>query len=192
MNERSTPTPTGVVAPDAQALLTARNRVVRAVWSLTWALLAAWTPAPLHRWRILLLRLFGADVDWTASVYGSARIWYPRNLRIAARGCLGRRAICYSMAPITIGRDAVVSQGVHLCAGAHDVDHEDFPLRIRPIVIGERAWVAAEAFVGPGVTVGEGAVLGARGCAFRDLEPWTIYRGNPAEVVRKRRSEAAA
>lgn len=178
-------------ATDGRPLLTARHRLARTLWSLTWTLLAAWTPAPLHRWRILLLRLFGAEVAWTASVYGSARIWYPRHLRIAPRGCLGRRAICYSMAPIAIGRDAVVSQGAHLCAGTHDVDDQGFALQVRPIVIGDHAWVAAEAFVGPGVTVGEGAVLGARGCAFHDLDPWTVYRGNPAAAVRTRRRTGA-
>jgi putative colanic acid biosynthesis acetyltransferase WcaF len=53
-------------------------------------------------------------------------------------------------------------------------------------VIEPQAWVAAEAFVGPGVTVGEGAVLGARGVAFKALEPWTVYAGNPAQPLKKR------
>ena len=171
---------------NGRRLLTNRNRAERTLWAICWLLLAAWTPAPLHRWRILLLRLFGAQVDWSAFVYGSARIWYPRHLSIAAGGCLGARAICYSMAPISIGLNAVVSQGAHLCAGTHDIDDEGFALHVRPIVIGDRAWIAAEAFVGPGVSVGEGAVLGARGCAFRDLQPWTVYRGNPALPVRAR------
>ncbi len=61
------------------------------------------------------------------------------------------------------------------------------PLTAAPIAIGPHGWVAAEAFVGPGVTVGEGAVLGARAVGFRDLAPWTVYAGNPAEAVRERR-----
>ena len=170
----------------AASLLTARHRAVRTMWSLTWLLLAAWTPAPLHRWRILILRMFGANIHWSAFVYGSARIWYPPHLTIGARGCLGRSVTCYSMAPVSIGRDAVVSQGAHLCAGTHDIDDGGFALQVRPIAIGDGAWIAAEAFVGPGVSVGEGAVLAARGCAFRDLDPWTVYRGNPAAPVRER------
>ncbi|HEY9346516.1 MAG TPA: putative colanic acid biosynthesis acetyltransferase, partial [Inquilinus sp.] len=93
---------------------------------------------------------------------------------------------CYNVDPITIGDFAVVSQGAHLCTGTHDVDDARFPLRARPIVIEAQAWVAAEAFVGPGVTVGEGAVLGARGVAFRDLDAWMIYAGNPARKLRER------
>ena len=91
------------------------------------------------------------------------------------------------MGRVTIGAYAVVSQGAHLCAGTHDVEDAAFQLVARPIVIGARAWVAAEAFVGPGVTIGEGAVLGARACAMRDVAAWTICSGNPASVIRARR-----
>ena len=56
----------------------------------------------------------------------------------------------------------------------------------KPIIIGDRAWVAAEAFIGPGVTVGEGAVVGARAAVFKDVEPWTVVGGNPARVIKTR------
>jgi putative colanic acid biosynthesis acetyltransferase WcaF len=163
------------------------NRLYRLTWTIAWLLLARWTPPPLRAWRRFLLRLFGARVSPTANIYASARIWSPANLMIGDHAAIGPRATIYCMAPITIARFAVVSQGAHLCAGTHDIEDPMFQLRARPIAIGARSWIAAEAFVGPGVAVGEGAVLGARGCAMRDLEPWTVYRGNPAEVVRRRR-----
>src|SRR3982750_212037 len=90
------------------------------------------------------------------------------------------------MAPISLGRAALVSQGAHLCAGTHDISSATFQLTARPIVIGAQAWIAAEAFVGPGVEVGEGAVLGARGVAFRSLDPWMVYGGNPAKAIKRR------
>jgi putative colanic acid biosynthesis acetyltransferase WcaF len=80
----------------------------------------------------------------------------------------------------------VVSQYSHIVAGTHDIDDPGFQLIVRPVVIEDQAWIAAGAFVGPGVTVGMGAVLGARGAAFSNLEPWTVYRGNPAREIRKR------
>jgi putative colanic acid biosynthesis acetyltransferase WcaF len=80
----------------------------------------------------------------------------------------------------------MVSQGAHLCTGTHDIEDVHFQLESRAITIGARAWVAADAFVGPGVRIGDGAVLGARGCTFRNLEPWTVYIGNPAQPLRKR------
>jgi putative colanic acid biosynthesis acetyltransferase WcaF len=90
------------------------------------------------------------------------------------------------MAPILLEAHAIVSQGAHLCAGSHDIEDPNFPLVVRPITIGEYAWVAAEAFVGPGVHVGAGAVLGARAVTFKDLEARHVYIGNPAQSVRRR------
>ena len=113
----------------------------------------------------------------------------PSNLEMAAHSCLAAGVNCYNMARISVGPYALASQGAFLCAGTHDVDDRTFPLTVKPIAIGEKAWVAAEAFVGPGVTVGQGAVLGARGVAFHDLEPWTIHVGNPAKLLRKRRND---
>lgn len=163
-----------------------QHRLERALWAIAWGGLAAWTPPPLHPWRRALLRLFGASVSGTARVYGSARIWYPRHLSVGDNAVIGRGVICYSMAPITIGDGATISQRAHLCAGTHDIDDEHFQLVARPIRIGAKAWIAAEAFVGPGVTVGEGAVLGARGVTVKDLADWSVNAGNPARQVRLR------
>ncbi len=165
-----------------------RHRLLRAAWSVAWWLLARWTPPPMHRWRGMVLTLFGARVSPSARVHASAQVWYPPNLELDENALVGPGAFIYSMAPIRIGSDAVVSQRAHLCAGTHDVDGPNFQLVAKPIEIGAGAWVAAEAFVGPGVVVGEGAVLGARGVTVRNLAPWSIYAGNPARLVRSRRN----
>jgi putative colanic acid biosynthesis acetyltransferase WcaF len=163
------------------------NRLFRLAWSAAWLLLAAWTPPPLHPWRRLILRGFGARIAATAGVYGSARIWDPSKLEMGSYAFIGPRVIIYSMARISLGDYALVSQGAHICAGSHDIEDENFQLTARPISIGARAWVAADAFVGPGVAIGEGAVLGARGCAFHDLEVWTVHAGNPARFLKHRK-----
>jgi putative colanic acid biosynthesis acetyltransferase WcaF len=165
---------------------TLRHLVYRVFWNLSWMLLASWTPPQLRTWRRYLLQMFGARIARTANVYGSAKIWYPANLEMGDYACLGPRSIAYSMAKITLEPYALVSQGAHLCAGTHDVEDVHFQLRARPIHIGRRAWIAAEAFVGPGVTIGEGAVLGARACAMRDIADWAICTGNPATKIRER------
>lgn len=163
-----------------------RNRLFRAVWLVSWALLAAWTPPPLHRWRRLVLMAFGAELDRSAKVYGSARVWYPPNLQMGPGAVLGPRVICYNMADVAIEEGAIVSQGAHLCCGTHEVDDAGFQLVARPILIASGAWIAAEAFVGPGVVVGYRAVLGARGVAFSDLAAGVIHVGNPARPLRAR------
>ena len=164
------------------------NRLYRVLWNVTWALLASWTPPLMHPWRRALLRLFGATVARGAHIYSSARIWDPRNLSVGPHSCLGPRVDCYSMARIAWPH-AIVSQGASLCTGLHDIDDPQFQLTTRQIEIRDHAWVAAGAFVGPGVSIGEGAVLGARGVAFKDLREWGVYIGNPMVLLRYRNRE---
>lgn len=162
------------------------NRIRRALWKLAWFLLAAWTPPFLHRWRIAVLRLFGASVSWRAYVYRDVDVWAPWHLTLGDFATLASGVVCYNIAPITVGPRAVISQGAHLYTGTHDHEHPDFPLVARPISVGTRVWICADTFVGPGVNVGDGAVLGAGAVALRDLEPWTVYAGNPAVAVKPR------
>lgn len=162
------------------------HRLFRALWAITWLLFAAWTPPPLHSWRRVLLVLFGARLAPNARIYGSARIWYPPNLEMGHNAVIGPHVEIYCQAKITLGDHAVVSQFAHLVCGTHDIDDPAFPLRTAPIRIGPHAWIAANAYVGPGVTIGEGAVLGACGVAFKDLPAWTVHAGNPARHLRDR------
>jgi len=166
------------------------NRVFRLFWILSWTVLARWTPPPLHWWRRLVLCFFGARIHPTARIHASVRVWYPPHLEVGENTTIGPRVICYCQDRITIGDRAIVSQGAHLCAGSHDISDERFQLITKPIVIEDRAWIAAECFVGPGVKIGEGAVLGARGVAFKDLSPWTVYVGNPAQRIKARTIQA--
>ena len=85
------------------------HRLFRSVWNVTWLVLAAWTPPPLHRWRRLVLMAFGATMHPTAKVYGSARVWYPPNLRMEARAVLGPRSTCYCVASVVLHEGAIVS-----------------------------------------------------------------------------------
>ncbi|MBK3745705.1 putative colanic acid biosynthesis acetyltransferase [Paraburkholderia aspalathi] len=156
------------------------------MWTLVWLVFAAWTPSFFWPWRGFILRAFGAKIHPTAIVRSSVRIWWPAHLSMEAHSSLGPGVICYNVAPISLGAFATISQRAHLCTGTHDIDDPNFPLRAKPIRIGAKAWVAAEAFVGPGVSIGEGAVLGARGVAFRDLKDWTVSVGNPASAVKMR------
>ncbi|WP_230253410.1 putative colanic acid biosynthesis acetyltransferase [Rhodopirellula halodulae] len=161
------------------------------LWTVAWKLLASWTPPPLRYYRVAIVRLFGGDIAWDANIYGNARIWLPSNLRMESRSCLGPRSNCYCMGKITLREGAIVSQDASLCAASHDVGDQHFQLTVAPIEIGRGAWVAAEAFIGPGVTVANGAVVGARACLFKDADANGIYVGNPAREIRKRRLQKA-
>jgi putative colanic acid biosynthesis acetyltransferase WcaF len=119
-------------------------------------------------------------------IYNSARIWAPWNLVMGDFSVLGDRVDCYSVARVEIGAHCIVSQYSFLCTATHDADQSHFPLITAPIRIGDRSWVAADVFIGPGVTVGEGAVVGARASVFKDVEPWTVVGGTPARLIRRR------
>jgi putative colanic acid biosynthesis acetyltransferase WcaF len=144
------------------------------------------SPSPFHAWRRLLLRLFGAKIAPGARIYPSVRIWAPWSLTMEAGACLGYNVNCYNCGPVILRAGALVSQDTTLCTGTHDYRSVSFPLITRPIVIGTGAWVCAEAFIAPGVAIGDGAVVGARSFVFRDIAPWTIVSGNPATVVGRR------
>jgi putative colanic acid biosynthesis acetyltransferase WcaF len=162
------------------------HRLFRVGWSLGWWLLARWTPPPFHPWRRLVLRAFGAQVGRGARVHASVQVWYPPALRIGPGALIGPGVRLYNQGRIEVGARAVLSQRAHLCASSHDIADPRFALRLRPIRVGARAWIAAEAFVGPGVTVGEGAVVAARAALFDAAEPWGVYRGNPAAYWKPR------
>lgn len=162
------------------------NRLGRVLWMVVYLLLFRPSPRPLHVWRSWLLRCFGASLGRGCHVYPSARIWAPWNLRMHDFSGLGDGAFCYCIAPVEIGARSVISQGAVLCTGTHDYSDSSFQLQARPIVIGSHAWVAAEAFVCPGVTIGDGAVIGARSVVTKDMPAWTVCMGHPCRPVKPR------
>lgn len=174
--------------PSTEASFTLRNRLLRALWGFVWLIFFKTSPRPLHAWRAMLLRLFGATLGKHVHVYPNVNIWAPWLLTIGNNVGVADGVTLYNMAPILIGDGCVVSQGAHLCAGSHDIDSANFQLIAKPIVLEQHVWVCAEAFVGLGVTVAEGCVLGARSVVMKSIaEPWTVWAGNPAVIKKSRK-----
>ena len=174
------------IDPYTQSFFTLKNRVLRALWGVVWVLLFRPSPRPFHSWRRLLLKLFGADIGPGCHIYPGARIWAPWNLSMAERSSLADGVNCYTMAQISLGKEAIVSQGVHLCTGTHDYTTKQFQLYAEPISIGAHAWIAADAFVMPGITIGEGAVIGARAVVCEDMPEWMVCAGHPCKPRKER------
>lgn len=163
------------------------NKLRRLVWSVVWTCLARPFPRSMAMgWKRFLLRAFGARIAPTANVYSSATVFQPWLLTMDDYACLAEGVDCYNAAPVRIGRNATVSQRAFLCTAGHDISDPHHAQTDAPIDIRERAWVCAEAFVGQGVTVGEGAVCAARSVVIKDVEPWTVVGGNPAKFIKKR------
>jgi putative colanic acid biosynthesis acetyltransferase WcaF len=168
---------------------TRREQFARVAWELAHPLFR-FSPRPFYAWRRWLLRRFGARVGRNVHIHNTVRIQYPWLLEVGDFTAIGDGAWIYNLGPITIGARVTVSQLAHLCAGTHDYTRPEMPLQRLPITIEDDAWICAEAFVGPNVTVGEGAVVGARAAVFKDVEPWTIVGGNPAEFIKAREMSA--
>ena len=166
------------------------NRLKRMAWSICWMLLYRPSPRPLHPWRAMLLRAFGAKMGKKCHFYPGSRVWAPWNLACADQVTAANGAEIYNPAPMHIGSHAILSQGAYLCGATHDMDDPSFPLLAYTTSIGSYGWVCARAVVSPGVNLGDGAVLGLASVATRDLEPWCVYAGVPAVKIRDRNRAA--
>lgn len=175
--------------PYIQPSFSLSNRIARALWGIVWLVFFRPSPRPLHAWRRLLLRMFGARLGQHVHVYPGAKIWAPWLLTIGDRVGIASGVTLYNMASIVIGDHCVISQGAHICCGTHDIDSPNFQLVARPIRLENHVWICAEAFVGPGVSIAEGCVLGAHAVVVKSIEaPWTVWAGNPAVLRRKRKN----
>ncbi len=166
-----------------------RSEVLRQrLWQCVQALLFRPTPSCCHRWRAGLLRAFGADIPEPDKVviFPSAKIYFPWKLRLEPRTMIGRHVQVYNLAPITLKRGANVSQGTHLCAGSHDYTRWDMPLEAKPITLEANSWIGADVFVGPGVTIGELSVIGARSVVMKDQPARMVCFGHPCRPHKPR------
>jgi putative colanic acid biosynthesis acetyltransferase WcaF len=161
-------------------------------WQCSWLVFCRWTPKPLHGWRRLWLRLFGARLSGRPFVHQRARIAVPWHLTIDDRACVGDRANLYSLGAIHLGTGCIVAQEAYLCTGDHDLTQAGKPLVTAPITIGEDAFVGARAFVLAGVTVGPRAVIGAASVVTRDVAAGQTVAGNPARPIDRQSKEKRA
>ncbi|WP_347841432.1 hypothetical protein [uncultured Draconibacterium sp.] len=144
------------------------------------------TPRPFFAGRRFILRLFGAKIGKNVHIYPSTNIFFPWNLDIGDWSAIGEMTLIYNLGPVIIGERATISHKAHICAGTHDYTKAELPLQKPTIVIEDQVWVAADSFVGPGVTIGQGAVVGARAAVFKNVAPWTVVGGNPANFIKMR------
>lgn len=164
-----------------------KEKLFRLVWAGVWLLFFKTTPRwSFHGWRIFCLRVFGAKIGKGSKVSPTCFVWAPWNLEMGQYSALGDGVDCYNMAPIKIGSKVAVSQRSFLCGGTHDINTVMRPLIRRPIVIEDHAWICSESFIGPGVVIGKGSVVGARSVVIKDVSDWVVVAGNPARFIKMR------
>jgi len=160
-----------------------KNPILVQLWWIVQATVFGCSPQFMYRWRVFLLRCFGAKIGERVLVRPSARITYPWKVCIGNDSWIGDDVTLYSLAEITIGSDVVISQRSYICAATHDYSRPTFDMIGSPIVIEDQAWLATDVFVAPGVKVCRGAVVGARSSVYKDVASGSISVGNPARVT---------
>ncbi len=155
-------------------------------WILTSLLLFRLCPFKWSGLKCAVLRAFGARIGRGVVIKPRVTITFPWKLTVGDHIWLGEECWLLNLAPIAIESHVCVSQRAFLCTGNHDYKSPAFDLITKPIRVEAGAWIGAGALVGPGVTVGNHAVLAAGSVATKNLEPFGIYQGNPAALVKQR------
>lgn len=163
--------------------------VRKACWVATRNGLFRWIPRRVRRMRPAILRLFGATIARNVNISSSARVRHPWLLSIGEHSAIGDNVEIYNLGPITIGDHTVISQNAHLCGGTHDYTRADLPLIRASITIGSGAWICADAFIGPNVTIGDNVIVAARAVVTKDVPANVVVVGNPAQVLKPRRMD---
>jgi putative colanic acid biosynthesis acetyltransferase WcaF len=137
-----------------------------------------------------VLRWFGAQIGEGVRIKPGLQVKFPWRLVVGDFVWLGENCWIDNVAIVTIDSHTCLSQGVYLCTGNHDWSSPTFDLKDLPIQIGTGCWIAARASIGPGVVVGDGAVLCLSSVTGRSLDPMTVYAGNPAQPIKQRKITA--
>jgi putative colanic acid biosynthesis acetyltransferase WcaF len=158
----------------------------RVLWNFVEATFFRYSLPRAFRWRRWILRRFGAQLADHTFIRRKTRILHPWLLRMDEWSNLSAGVIVYNLGPVHLGRHSVCSQDVYICAGTHDYTRSDMPLQKPAIRIGNGVWIAAQAFIGPGVTIGDNGVVAARAVVTKDVPSGMVVGGNPAKVIKPR------
>jgi len=166
-----------------------KSNLIRILWNITYYLLFRFSPLYLNGYRRVILRVFGTKIDTKVRIYPSVKIWLPSNLSIKKGSVLGKEVNIYNQGHISIDNNVIVSQYAHLCASSHNYSFKNphLPLYTDPIKVEKNCWICADAFIGPGVKLAQGTVVGARSVIFKNTIVNGVYKGNPGKLIKKRK-----
>jgi putative colanic acid biosynthesis acetyltransferase WcaF len=174
------------------AVFSLGNKLKRLVWQMVWLLFCKWTPNPFYGWRRFVVILFGGKIKKKVHIYSSCKIWAPWLLTMDYSSCIGPGVEVYNPAGCRIGSFSIISQDAFLCGATHDYNDKNFTYIKKEIIIESYVWICAKSIVLPNVVCAEGAVLGAGSVTSKNLAPWSVYAGNPAQFIKERNNFISA
>lgn len=163
-----------------------KYKIKSRLWGLVNATIFRWSLFFMRKYRISILKLFGAKIDWSCSIDRTATIIDPWNLTMGERSSIGEYACIRCRDKITIGKNCCIGRDVYLLTASHNISSPTFDMITAPITINDYVWIATRSTVGKGVTIGEGAVVAAESNVIKSIAPWSIVGGNPAKFIKER------
>ncbi|MEC8011618.1 MAG: WcaF family extracellular polysaccharide biosynthesis acetyltransferase [Pseudomonadota bacterium] len=162
-----------------------KNFIIVQLWWFVQLFLFSTSPQFCYGWRRFLLRAFGAKIGKNVIIRPSVKITYPWKVELGNNTWVGDDVVLYSLGNITIGENSVVSQKSYICTGSHDYRKATFDIYSLDVVIGKGVWLATDVYVGPGVVICDGAIVGARSSVFKSLKNEALYLGSPVKEIKK-------
>lgn len=163
-----------------------RSAVIVILWWMVQYTLFSWSPQPFFGWRAFLLKLFGAKIGKNVRIRPTVKITYPWKIKIGDNCWIGDNCDLYSLGEIEIGNNVALAHKVYLCTGNHNYTKETFDIYAEPIKIEDEVWITNDVFVGCGVTIKRGCVIGARSTVLQDMPEGMVCYGYPAKPIKKR------
>jgi len=163
-----------------------KSKLYVQLWWIVQATLIGLSPQVFYGWRRFWLRRFGAQIGKKALIRPSVKITYPWKVSIGDFSWIGDDVVLYSLGEIEIGSNTVISQKSYLCTGSHDYTKQTFDIFAKKVKVGNSCWLATDVFVAPGITISDGAIVGARSSVFNDVDANTINVGSPSKMIKKR------
>lgn len=159
---------------------------IRILWNIIYRGTAIYLPRFASPWRVFLLKIFGAKIDRKCLISKGVWIDIPYNLTIGEYSAIGKNVWLYNFKNIDIGNNSVISQNSVICTATHDYTSSSMQLISSSISIKSQVWIASDTFIMPGVTIEEGAVIGARSVVTKDMPAWMVCAGHPCKPIKAR------
>jgi putative colanic acid biosynthesis acetyltransferase WcaF len=165
------------------------SKIMNIIWRLVnktiFRIIPPYTPV-FKRTKVLLLKIFGAKIAWTATIHSTSNIEYPWNLTMGHLSSLGEKSWIYAMDSIMIGEKTCIGKDVYLITGSHSITSSTFDLVTKPIIIGNNVWIATGVYILPGIHIRNNVVIAAGSVVIKDVEANNVVGGNPAKFIKKR------
>ena len=164
-----------------------RNPFYVQLWWIVQSVFISMSPQFMYGWRRSIYKFFGAKIGKNVLIRPSVKMTFPWHVEIGDYSWIGDDVVLYSLGQIKIGNNVVVSQNSYICTGTHDFSKTTFDMQRYPVQIEDEVWLANDVYVAPGVTIGQGAVVGTRSSVFNDIPGGIISYGSPAKSIKNRK-----